>query len=29
MSTFSDPQAVARYAEAPQRQVPGFLACSR
>lgn len=26
MSTFSDPQAVARYAEAPLRQVPGFLA---
>ncbi|WP_426354195.1 methyltransferase [Stenotrophomonas maltophilia] len=26
MPTFSDPQAVARYAEAPQRQVPGFLA---
>ena len=26
MSTFSDPQAVARYAEGPLRQVPGFLA---
>ena len=26
MSTFSDPQAVARYAESPLRQVPGFLA---
>ncbi len=26
MSTFSVPQAVARYAEAPLRQVPGFLA---
>lgn len=26
MSSFSDPQAVARYAEGPLRQVPGFLA---
>ncbi|AWH48628.1 methyltransferase [Stenotrophomonas sp. SAU14A_NAIMI4_5] len=26
MSTFEDPQAVARYAEGPLRQVPGFLA---
>ncbi|HYQ24640.1 class I SAM-dependent methyltransferase [Stenotrophomonas sp.] len=26
MSTFHDPQAVARYAEGPLRQVPGFLA---
>lgn len=26
MSSFSDPQAVARYAEGPIRQVPGFLA---
>lgn len=26
MSSFSDPQAVARYAEGPVRQVPGFLA---
>lgn len=25
MSSFSDPQAVARYAEGPLRQVPGFL----
>jgi tRNA (cmo5U34)-methyltransferase len=26
LSTFSDPQAVARYAEGPVRQVPGFHA---
>ena len=26
MSTYEDPQAVARYAEGPLRQVPGFLA---
>jgi len=26
LSSFSDPQAVARYAEGPVRQVPGFLA---
>lgn len=26
MSSFSDPQAVARYAEGPLRQVPGYLA---
>src|SRR2546427_721661 len=26
MSSFSDPQAVARYAEGPLRQVPGFAA---
>ncbi len=26
MSTFEDPQAVARYAEGPPRQVPGFIA---
>lgn len=26
MSSFSDPQAVARYAEGPVRQVPGLLA---
>ncbi|WP_430391811.1 class I SAM-dependent methyltransferase [Dyella sp. 20L07] len=26
MSSFSDPQAVARYAEGPIRQIPGFLA---
>ncbi|WP_257385970.1 class I SAM-dependent methyltransferase [Tahibacter caeni] len=26
MSSFSDPQAVARYAEGPVRQVPGFSA---
>lgn len=25
MSSFSDPEAVARYAEVPVRQVPGFL----
>ncbi|MDH0647769.1 class I SAM-dependent methyltransferase [Pseudomonas sp. GD03858] len=29
MSTFSDPQAVARYAEGPVRQVPGFLDLQR
>lgn len=29
MSTFSDPQAVARYAESPVRQVPGFHALQR
>ena len=29
MSTFSDPQAVARYAEAPLRQVPVSSPCSR
>ncbi|MGO4777778.1 methyltransferase, partial [Lysobacter sp. 2RAB21] len=26
MSSFSDPQAVARYAQGPVRQVPGFHA---
>ncbi|KAG1270793.1 hypothetical protein G6F65_012855 [Rhizopus arrhizus] len=26
MTSFSDPQAVARYAEGPVKQVPGFLA---
>lgn len=26
MSSFSDPDAVARYAEGPSRQVPGFHA---
>lgn len=29
MSTFSDPAAVARYAEGPVRQVPGFEALQR
>jgi len=29
MSPFSDPQAVARYAEGPVRQVPGFHAMQR
>ncbi len=29
MSSFSDPQAVARYAESPVRQVPGFHALQR
>lgn len=29
MSSFSDPQAVARYAEGPVRQVPGFHALQR
>lgn len=29
MSTFTDPEAVARYAEGPVRQVPGFHALQR
>lgn len=29
MSSFSDPQAVARYTEGPTKQVPGFLALQR
>lgn len=29
MSTFSDPEAVARYAEGPVRMVPGFLDLQR